>query len=82
VPASDPSPHLICIEGAGVALTADDFMEVPENSMAVVLKLAMKRKIAVKIFIRLASFKTRIVVLARGELNNKYALEPMRYLVS
>ena len=79
MPASDPSPQLICIEGAGVALIADDFKVVPENSMAVVLKHAMRRKIAVKIFMRLVRFfKTRIVVLPRGRLNNKYALEPMR----
>jgi hypothetical protein len=54
---SDPSPHLILIEDAGVTFMADDFEEVPKKIITVVLKLATKRVIAITIFMRLISLQ-------------------------
>ncbi len=54
---SDPSPHLMLIEDAGVTFMADDFEEVPKKSITVVLKLAMKRVIAMTIFMGLITLQ-------------------------
>jgi hypothetical protein len=54
---SDPSPHLILIEDAGVTFMADDFEEVPKKIINVVPKLAIKRVIAIAIFMRLISLQ-------------------------
>ena len=53
--ASDPSPHLMFIEDAGVTLMADVFEEGAKKSIAVELKFAIKSVIAITIFMRLIS---------------------------
>lgn len=65
------------IEDAGVTFIADDFEEEPEKSMTVVLKLAMKRVIAIAIFMRFVLCKNQYFKFAKKKLNNKYALERM-----
>ena len=45
------------IEDAGVTFMADDFEVVPIKSITVVLKHAMKRVIAIAIFMRLISLQ-------------------------
>ncbi len=54
---SDPSPHLMLIEVAGVTFMADDFEVVPKKSITIVLKLAMKRVIAMTIFMGLITLQ-------------------------
>ncbi len=45
------------IEDAGVTFMADDFADVPKKSITVVLKLAMKRVIAMTIFMGLITLQ-------------------------
>jgi hypothetical protein len=54
---SDPSPHVMLIEDAGVTFVAKDLEEVPEKSMIVALKLTTKRVIAIATFMRLVSLQ-------------------------
>ncbi len=56
-PASDPSPHLMSIECGGVIFLVCDFVEIPEKSTTVVMRLAMKRVIAMANFMRLVKFE-------------------------